>query len=141
MNGLETVRAGYGLAQLVAPGPVARLLIRREVDGRTRTVIRILGARHLAQAAVLANASPCAHRLGAVVDALHAVSMVGLALVDRSHRRPAWASAADASAFAAAEYLLHGGSLPGRHPAGSRRGTARAASSRGIAAADGGTHE
>lgn len=134
MNRLQTMRASYGLAQLLAPNAVARRLTCRDADERERVVTRVLGARHLAQAAVLANSSRRAHLLGAAVDALHAASMVGLALVDRSRRRQAWTSAAIASTFAAAEYLLHGRRSAGRRPArrhstGRRRGAGRAASS------------
>lgn len=141
MNRLEAMRASYGLAQLLAPNAVARRLTCRDADGRERTVTRILGARHLAQAAVLANASPRAHRLGAAVDALHAASMVGLALVDRSRRRQAWTSAATASAFAAAEYLLHARAATGRHSAGRHRGTAPAAAWKDGTASKGRSHE
>jgi hypothetical protein len=63
----------------------------------------VLGARHLAQgSAGLVASSPTSSRLGAVVDGLHAASMVGLAVLDREHRRAAAASALVALAFALA---------------------------------------
>lgn len=146
MNRLETIRASYGLAQLLAPNAVARRLTCRNVDDRERFVTRVLGVRHLLQAAVLVNGSRRAHRLGAAVDALHAASMVGLALVDRSRRRQAWTSAATASAFAAAEYVLHGRPAPGRHstsrkPTGRCCRGGRAAASKGRGRSRGRGHE
>ncbi|OMH24745.1 hypothetical protein BKD30_07710 [Tersicoccus phoenicis] len=104
MNPLEVARAAYGITELAAPAGVEFVLTRVRADGRTRAVARILGGRHVLQALLLANASSGAHRLGAFVDATHALSMVGLALVDRSRRRTALASAAVALGFAVAEF-------------------------------------
>jgi len=96
------VRALWGTALLVAPGRVVRAT-GAEPDARVRVVARVLAVRHLAQASVLATStSPRVHRSSAAVDASHGLSMVALAVVDRSRRRPAFLSAAVATAFAVA---------------------------------------
>lgn len=104
---LEGARAAYGLVQLVAPGALAHGLVRQTTSDRTRVVIRVLGARHLAQAALTAAAgSSRAHAAGGTVDALHAVSMLALALLDEEVRVLALASAADATTGAVVETVL-----------------------------------
>jgi hypothetical protein len=56
---------------------------------------RVLGARHLAEAVVLARSGTTRVRATvAVVDAMHAASMVALAAVRPDQRPPALASAA-----------------------------------------------
>jgi hypothetical protein len=94
---LALARAGVGLAELTAPGYVGAIALGRPPDGREQAVLRVLGARHLGQYV----ASRTGHRLlaGPALDALHAASMVGLALVSRRYRRPALTSAAVAAAF------------------------------------------
>jgi hypothetical protein len=72
MKPLEAVRAVYGMCELLAPDFVSARLLGEAPDGRGRVVIRILGARHLAQALLTARAGRTAHRLGGGVDALHA---------------------------------------------------------------------
>jgi hypothetical protein len=55
----------------------------------------VLAGRHLAESVVLARHSTSRTRAAiAVVDALHAASMVALAVVRREERRPALVSAA-----------------------------------------------
>jgi hypothetical protein len=82
---LQVVRAGYGAALLLLPGPVIRLCTGRPAGHRTRNVARVLGARHLVQAAVTAGSGPSAESLGigAAIDITHAASMAGLAAADR----------------------------------------------------------
>ena len=77
-------RAGWGLACLLAPVSVGRALGLRADDRRAHLLLRLLGARDLGQA-VLAGAAPppALLRLGADVDALHALSMYALAAVSR----------------------------------------------------------
>ncbi len=101
MNVLSNVRGGYGLAQLAVPGVLGRVLGLR-LDRAQRRVARVLGARHLTQAALSAPA-PTAPvlALGVEVDLLHSASMLGLAVFDRSQRRPALTSAVVAAGFAA----------------------------------------
>jgi hypothetical protein len=51
-------------------------------------IARLLGARHLLQSvAVLAAGTATAHRGGAVIDGLHALSMVPWARLTRTDRR------------------------------------------------------
>jgi hypothetical protein len=100
---LQVARAGYGSALLLLPGPALRLC-GGQPDRRSRNVARVLGARHLVQAAVTAGIGPSAESLGigAVVDMTHAVSMAGLALADRRVRRVTLTDALIETAFAAA---------------------------------------
>jgi hypothetical protein len=103
MAAMRVVRAGVGAVYLLAPEWIPSLLDVR-VDSRARVVVRILGARHLIQAALVSSAPKrrWALGLGAVVDLTHAISMVGLGVADRRRRRLAVADAGAASAFAAA---------------------------------------
>ena len=103
----EQVRAAVGVAELLATSRVARWVGADPSDRRVRWTIRVLGARHLGQA-VLTTLTPEArsrtgHRLGAAVDVLHGLSMLGLAGVAPSLRRPALSSAALAGTLATAE--------------------------------------
>jgi hypothetical protein len=93
---LPAARACYGGVLLLAPGPVIRLCTRHPASSRAQNVARVLGARHLVQAALTTGTPPGTARLGigAVVDLTHAASMVGLALIDRTVRRATLADAA-----------------------------------------------
>lgn len=103
---LGGVRAGYGGLLVLAPGAVGRLGRRESIDERTRRVARILGARHLAQAAVSSRAGGYpVLALGAALDLLHASSMGVLGVLDRSHRRTATLDALIAASFAVAGLL------------------------------------
>jgi hypothetical protein len=101
---LQAVRAGYGAALLLVPGRVIRAYTGSQPGARTRTVARVLGARHLAQAAVTVGSGPSAESLGlgAAVDITHAASMAALALADRRVRRVTLTDALIETAFAAA---------------------------------------
>jgi hypothetical protein len=101
---LQVARVGYGAALLLVPGPAIRLSTGRPAGHRTRNVARLLGARHLIQAAVTAGIGPSAELLGlgAAVDITHAASMAGLALADRGVRRVTLTDALIETAFAAA---------------------------------------
>ncbi len=103
---LVGVRAGYGAVQLAAPGYSAEQQLGGPLDPTTLRVVRVLGARQLAQAG-LALAFPAEPLLGlgAGVDALHALSMVPLAVATPRWRRPALVSGLMAAAFAAAGVL------------------------------------
>ena len=106
---VHAVHVGHGGALLLRPAAVAGW-VDGGADGRSVAVVRVLGVRHLAQGlAGLVTARRAAARLGAGVDGLHAASMVGLAVLDRRHRRGAAASALTALAFALA------GSWAGRY--------------------------
>jgi hypothetical protein len=103
---LAGVRAGYGVVQVALPGYSAEELLGGPLDATTVRVVRVLGARQLAQAG-LALAFPAEPLLGlgVGVDALHALSMVPLALATPRWRRPALVSGLMATAFAAAGAL------------------------------------
>jgi hypothetical protein len=71
-------------------------------------VARVLGARHLIQAGLTAEALRAAEpggslplALGAAIDVLHATTMVGLAVVDQGARRVALADTGVELALAA----------------------------------------
>jgi hypothetical protein len=103
---LASVRAGYGLIQVALPGYSAEELLGGPLDPTTVRVVRVLGARQVTQAglALAFPAEPLAG-LGVGVDALHALSMVPLALATPRWRRPALVSGLMAAAFAAAGVL------------------------------------
>jgi hypothetical protein len=124
-------RALYGAALLGAPGPILAAVSTVAPSRRDRAVARILGARHVAQALVSAAAVLAGRGLagtgragrglagrrlagrgrdalaaGAVVDSLHAASMVGLAARTSTLRRAELADAAVASLLAVLGVLL-----------------------------------
>jgi hypothetical protein len=75
----------------------------RPASSQARAVPRLLGARHLAQAALTAGApSAAALALGAQVDLAHSASMLVLAVADRPLRRAGLADGMVAAIFAAA---------------------------------------
>jgi hypothetical protein len=103
---LASVRAGYGLIQLVLPGYSAEQQLGGPLDSATLRVVRVLGARQVTQAGLaLAYPAEPLLGLGVGVDALHALSMVPLALATPRWRRPALVSGLMAAAFAAAGVL------------------------------------
>lgn len=100
MKALVTVRALLGAIYLTEPQWIPGLL-GVAVDSRARLVVRILGARQLLQAALMAAMpSPPTWLLAGAVDALHAGSMLGLAALDARWRRAALTDAAAAIALA-----------------------------------------
>jgi hypothetical protein len=80
----------------------------RRVDRRATWVARVLGLRHGVQAIAEATVGPRALVPGAAVDALHAASMVALARLDGTSRRPAERDAAVEAGFVAAGLVLAG---------------------------------
>jgi hypothetical protein len=104
---VELGRAGWGLTQLVAAPSIARGMLGGPPDAVTVRAMRILGARQLIQAVVLGrSASRSAHLIGAGVDAIHAASMIVVAVASARRRRAAIAELLTASAFAVCEFLL-----------------------------------
>jgi hypothetical protein len=102
---LQLVRAGYGAALVLVPGPVIRVATGRPPGRLARRTARLLGLRHLAQAALTAAApSPGTFAAGGDVDSVHAASMVLLAAISRSGRRAALTDALAEAAFAAAGF-------------------------------------
>lgn len=85
---IEIARAGWGLALLLAPGPVLRHVHGVRVDRTSLVVARVLGARHLAQAVLSGvDPSPEVLAMGVWVDGAHATSAVGLAALDHARVR------------------------------------------------------
>jgi hypothetical protein len=103
---LASIRAGYGLIQLALPRYSAEQQLGGPLDSATLRVVRVLGARQVTQAGLaLAYPAEPLLGLGVGVDALHALSMVPLALATPRWRRPALVSGLMATAFAAAGVL------------------------------------
>lgn len=94
------LRAGYGALLLAAPDPVIRLYTGHRAHRLTRAVARTLGSRHLIQAIVTSGKrGALVPALGVEVDAAHAVSMLGLAMIDQRGRRAGLVDVAAAGAF------------------------------------------
>ncbi|HEY7052525.1 MAG TPA: hypothetical protein VH496_10405 [Mycobacterium sp.] len=107
---IELVRGAWGAALLVAPQQVLGTVHNVKVDTKAVVVARILGARQLTQA-VLSGFRPTAEVLamGVWVDSLHALTALGLAVVDRSRVRAGITDTAIAAVWGAAGYrdLVH----------------------------------
>jgi len=104
------VRACYGAALLCAPGLALGLCSARSPSQRARAVVRILGARHLAQAVLtLWRPSPAVLLSGAGIDACHAASMLALAVAEPQLRTAGIADCAAATAFTATGALAGAG--------------------------------
>jgi hypothetical protein len=112
---LGVVRAGYGVTLLWVPGRLIRLVSGAEPNGRACGVARVLGVRHLMQAALTvavgrrAGTGPIVLACGAGVDLTHVVSMVALGGVFRSARRAALADAVLETALGVAGIVAAGG--------------------------------
>lgn len=101
MSRLTLVRAAWGAALLLAPDRVLSALPHQQLDRPTRVFARVLGARELAQAAIIARRPTRGWVLaGTAVDATHATTMVGLALLNPDRRKLALSNVVTASAFA-----------------------------------------
>ncbi len=95
-----------GVPLLIAPGTLIGDLPNQRVDRAARLFARVLGARHLAEAAILARRHTHDWILaGAAVDAAHALSMILLAWLAPAPRELALSSAAGATLLAG--YSVH----------------------------------
>lgn len=102
---IELVRAGWGAALLVAPRQVMTNVHHVRIDTKSVAIARILGARQLAQAALSGfRPSPEVLATGVWVDAVHAMTALGLAVLDRSRARAGLTDTAVASLWAGAGY-------------------------------------
>ena len=102
---LSTARGAWGALLVLAPDvPLRALTGGREPGGGPR-LLRVLGARHVLQAA-MTMAAPTAWvlRLGAVADTLHSASGLAFAAIDDRERRAALLDATIAAAWAAASF-------------------------------------
>jgi hypothetical protein len=97
------VRGAYGAVLCIAPGALIRLADASPASPRTCAVARLLGVRHLTQAALSAvRPSPALLALGVEADLLHSASMLALGALDPPRRRIGLTDAMVAAAFAAA---------------------------------------
>ncbi|MDQ6725859.1 MAG: hypothetical protein M3066_06815 [Actinomycetota bacterium] len=88
------------MAQLLVPGLAARVGAGKRLDPRARRVVRVLGARQLAQSLTTGfQPTTAVLALGAEVDAAHGLSIAALGLFDRRLRRLAWGDALLAAGF------------------------------------------
>jgi hypothetical protein len=102
-HGLPVARGAYGALLLCAPDAAIGLCGPRPASVSARNVARLLGVRHLIQAALTAR-MPDAMVLavGSGVDVAHAVSMLALAAASRPLRRAGLADGLVAVSFAVA---------------------------------------
>ncbi|MBP0456847.1 hypothetical protein [Streptomyces montanisoli] len=115
-TGLIAVRAAYGGVAVLAPRVLLRLYGGDESSQAERAVLRVLGGRHLLQAAVtLLSPRPAVWDCGAAVDAAHSASMLALARIRPELRATAGRDAVAAGLFAASSALA--GRLGGRRRA------------------------
>ena len=109
-RGLQKVRATYGAALVLMPGPVIWLATGQLPSRRACRVAQVLGIRHLIQAVLTAAApEPAVLAIGGQVDAVHAASMLLLAAVSRAGRRAALTDALTEAALAAGGFAASGG--------------------------------
>ena len=95
------VRAAWGTALIVAPGPLLRLMGGID-EGRTpRRLMGALGARHLLQAALEQRSGRRMRQIGIGVDLVHAATDIVFAGLDRPWARAALSDAAITTGFAA----------------------------------------
>lgn len=98
---LAVIRLAWSTALLAAPGRLIAAL-GGQVDSRSVTVARILGARHAIQGIVELATWPKLRRLGSAVDAAHSLTAALLAMRDAPRRRVAITDTVIAAGFASA---------------------------------------
>jgi hypothetical protein len=103
---LSTARTAWGALLVFAPAVPLHALTGGSEPAGGPSLLRVLGARHVLQAALtLAAPTPWTLRLGAVADALHCASGLAFAAIDDRERRAALLDASIAAAWAAASVL------------------------------------
>ncbi len=101
---LIVVRVLWGAVLLITPEVVLRDLPHQRIERLARGFARVLGTRHLTQAAITSRHGPRGWMVaGAVVDAIHAATMAALAALRPDRRKLALTNVATATALAAAE--------------------------------------
>lgn len=104
-----TARVSWGCLLLVGP-PGLTGALGLSSDRRAMTTMRVLGFRHLVQAAVVRGRGQ--HVRGvALVDLLHGLSMLLFACIDTRRRKPALLDAGVAFAFAAGGLTMRPGDI------------------------------
>ncbi|KAF0968312.1 hypothetical protein [Gordonia sp. YY1] len=114
---IELLRGTWGTVLLVGPRGVMRAL-GVHVDTSSIVVARILGARHIIQAASSGvNPSPEVLAVGVWVDAVHAATAIGLAAADTKRAHAGLLDALVAGIWAASGYrdLARARATPQRH--------------------------
>ncbi|OBJ00983.1 hypothetical protein A5659_24345 [Mycobacterium sp. 1165196.3] len=102
IRAIELIRAGWGAVLLAAPAEVLDHIHGVQVDRKALVVTRILGARHLTQAALSGvNPGPEVLAAGVWVDVVHSATALGLAVLDRRRARGGVTDAAVAATWAA----------------------------------------
>lgn len=115
---IELLRAAWGVALIIAPRQVMENVHHVKVDTKSVVIARILGARQLTQAALSGfRPSPEVLAMGVWVDAVHALTALGLAGADRSRARAGLTDTTVAGLWAGAGYrdLLRGAPTPPSH--------------------------
>jgi hypothetical protein len=93
------LRIAWGTALMISPGTVLRLFGGTDVGTTPRRVMRVLGARHIAQAGAEWAFGGRAREIGIVVDVLHAATDIGFSIVNPRWRRAALSDTAIATGF------------------------------------------
>jgi hypothetical protein len=114
---VTAARTGWGGLLVAVPGRMFAAVAGRPATTRDRWMLRALGTRHLAQAAITATRpAPAVRWAGAAVDLLHAATCAGAAVFLPRWRRPGLVDGVAAAGFALG-YLP----VPARRPpAGTR---------------------
>jgi hypothetical protein len=99
--GFLVAQSLWGITLLAAPRQVLQVIGGASEERTPQRVMRVLGARHVAQAIAEHVFGDPAVRLGVWVDGLHALTGVGFACADARWRGAALADAAITSGFAA----------------------------------------
>jgi hypothetical protein len=97
---LTAARAGWGGLLILAASRL-NWSFGPPSDRRALVVMRVLGLRHLLQAAVVHQRGRYS-RVGALFDLVHGLSMLSLAVLDKPRRKAALLDATVAFGFAAA---------------------------------------
>jgi hypothetical protein len=93
------LRLIWGSTLLFVPGQVLRIMDRATPTAGACRIVRVLGGRHVLQAAAEWRFGARATRLGIAVDALHVATDFGFAGCDRRWRRAAGTDAAVTAGF------------------------------------------
>lgn len=103
---LALVRALFGAVLFCFPETLLRAAPHRDIDHPADAVARILGARHLIEAALLGRQRSRGPILVSVsIDAIHAATAFAFAGIDSRHRRLALTNGGTATALVAAGLL------------------------------------
>ena len=107
------IRGLWGAALIVVPGRILTDVHHGPAGGVDVAVARVLGVRHLAQAAfTVTSAGRELLFLGTLADLAHAASALGLAAVDPTRRRAGLTESAIAAGFAVAGVVGMRGAEP-----------------------------